>query len=66
MNLTGVLFSPITPFDKAGGLAEDVLAEHVSRGLGLRPPLVDAIPEHVAELDALIRHGRSLAGSHDS
>ncbi|GIH95129.1 5-dehydro-4-deoxyglucarate dehydratase [Planobispora siamensis] len=33
MNLSGVLFFPVTPFDGAGALAEDVLAEHVRRGL---------------------------------
>ncbi|MEU8248573.1 5-dehydro-4-deoxyglucarate dehydratase [Nonomuraea sp. NPDC048916] len=32
----------------------------------VRPPLVDPAPEHVAELEALIAHGRSLAGAHDS
>jgi 5-dehydro-4-deoxyglucarate dehydratase len=26
----------------------------------VRPPLVNASPEHVAELEALIKHGRSL------
>ncbi|MFG2073769.1 5-dehydro-4-deoxyglucarate dehydratase [Nonomuraea maritima] len=33
MNLSGVLFFPVTPFDAAGGLADDVLAEHVRTGM---------------------------------
>ena len=33
MNLSGVLFFPVTPFDADGELAEDVLAEHIGRGL---------------------------------
>ncbi|MGM1061894.1 5-dehydro-4-deoxyglucarate dehydratase [Saccharothrix sp. Mg75] len=33
MQLDGVLFFPVTPFDADGGLAEDVLAEHVKRGV---------------------------------
>ncbi|MFE2756087.1 5-dehydro-4-deoxyglucarate dehydratase [Actinosynnema sp. NPDC059335] len=33
MQLDGVLFFPVTPFDANGGLAEDVLAEHVERGV---------------------------------
>ncbi|GAA5054011.1 5-dehydro-4-deoxyglucarate dehydratase [Thermocatellispora tengchongensis] len=33
MHLSGVLFFPVTPFGAGGGLAEDVLAEHISRGL---------------------------------
>ncbi|ONI87122.1 5-dehydro-4-deoxyglucarate dehydratase [Saccharothrix sp. ALI-22-I] len=33
MQLDGVLFFPVTPFDANGGLAEDVLAEHVKRGV---------------------------------
>ncbi|MFD1146259.1 5-dehydro-4-deoxyglucarate dehydratase [Saccharothrix hoggarensis] len=33
MQLDGVLFFPVTPFRANGGLAEDVLAEHVERGV---------------------------------
>ncbi|MEV4077398.1 5-dehydro-4-deoxyglucarate dehydratase [Nonomuraea fuscirosea] len=33
MNLSGVLFFPVTPFDSGGALAEEVLAEHVRRGM---------------------------------
>ncbi|WP_033437102.1 5-dehydro-4-deoxyglucarate dehydratase [Saccharothrix sp. NRRL B-16314] len=33
MQLDGVLFFPVTPFGTDGGLAEDVLAEHVERGV---------------------------------
>ncbi|GAB2919167.1 5-dehydro-4-deoxyglucarate dehydratase [Nonomuraea fastidiosa] len=33
MKLSGVLFFPVTPFDAGGALAEDVLAEHVRRGM---------------------------------
>jgi 5-dehydro-4-deoxyglucarate dehydratase len=37
MNLSGVLFFPVTPFDSGGVLAGDVLAEHLRRGLEHRP-----------------------------
>ncbi|MEV0150093.1 MULTISPECIES: 5-dehydro-4-deoxyglucarate dehydratase [unclassified Nonomuraea] len=37
MNLSGILFFPVTPFDAAGRLAEEVLAEHIRRGLAHRP-----------------------------
>lgn len=33
MNFDGILFFPLTPFDSAGGVNEDVLAEHVSSGV---------------------------------
>ncbi|MEV0196614.1 5-dehydro-4-deoxyglucarate dehydratase [Nonomuraea sp. NPDC050691] len=33
MRLDGVLFFPVTPFGAAGGIAEDVLAEHVAGGV---------------------------------
>jgi 5-dehydro-4-deoxyglucarate dehydratase len=33
VNLSGVLFFPVTPFDAGGALAEEVLAEHVRRGM---------------------------------
>ncbi|WP_440900161.1 5-dehydro-4-deoxyglucarate dehydratase [Actinosynnema sp.] len=33
MQLDGVLFFPVTPFDAGGGLDEAVLAEHVRRGV---------------------------------
>ncbi|WP_433373849.1 5-dehydro-4-deoxyglucarate dehydratase [Streptosporangium sp. CA-115845] len=33
MNLSGVLFFPVTPFRADGSMAGDVLAEHVRRGL---------------------------------
>jgi 5-dehydro-4-deoxyglucarate dehydratase len=33
MNLSGVLFFPVTPFDADGTLAEQVLAEHIRRGM---------------------------------
>ncbi|MEV4221125.1 5-dehydro-4-deoxyglucarate dehydratase [Nonomuraea sp. ATR24] len=42
MNLTGVLFFPVTPFTAAGELAEDVLAEHIGRGLEHHPGAVFA------------------------
>jgi 5-dehydro-4-deoxyglucarate dehydratase len=37
MQLDGVLFFPVTPFDAAGGVAEDVLAEHVKHGVAAGP-----------------------------
>ncbi|MGW0804831.1 5-dehydro-4-deoxyglucarate dehydratase [Nonomuraea sp. NPDC002799] len=37
MNLSGVLFFPVTPFDTDGGLAEEVLAEHVRQGMAHGP-----------------------------
>lgn len=37
MNLEGVLFFPVTPFDADGRLAPGVLADHVARGLEHRP-----------------------------
>ncbi|MEU7985907.1 5-dehydro-4-deoxyglucarate dehydratase [Streptosporangium canum] len=37
MDLSGVLFFPVTPFDADGALAGDVLAEHLRRGLEHRP-----------------------------
>ncbi|GAA3446504.1 5-dehydro-4-deoxyglucarate dehydratase [Planomonospora venezuelensis] len=37
MNLSGVLFFPVTPFDAEGALAEDVLAEHIRRNLAHNP-----------------------------
>ncbi|MEV4834785.1 5-dehydro-4-deoxyglucarate dehydratase [Nonomuraea sp. NPDC049486] len=37
MNLSGVLFFPITPFTLSGKLAEEVLAEHIGRGLDHGP-----------------------------
>ncbi|MEU7000143.1 5-dehydro-4-deoxyglucarate dehydratase [Nonomuraea sp. NPDC046570] len=33
MRLEGVLFFPVTPFDPEGGLADRVLADHVTRGV---------------------------------
>ncbi|MCA2221509.1 5-dehydro-4-deoxyglucarate dehydratase [Nonomuraea aurantiaca] len=42
MNLSGVLFFPVTPFDPDHGLAEEVLAEHIRRGLRHRPGAVFA------------------------
>ncbi|MET7467079.1 dihydrodipicolinate synthase family protein, partial [Nonomuraea sp. NPDC005501] len=33
MRLDGVLFFPVTPFGAGGGVAEDVLAEHVAGGV---------------------------------
>ncbi|MFC4057650.1 5-dehydro-4-deoxyglucarate dehydratase [Planomonospora corallina] len=33
MNLSGVLFFPVTPFDSEGALAADVLAEHIGRNM---------------------------------
>jgi 5-dehydro-4-deoxyglucarate dehydratase len=33
MNLSGVLFFPVTPFDAGGALAEQVLAEHIRQGM---------------------------------
>ncbi|MEV0196627.1 5-dehydro-4-deoxyglucarate dehydratase [Nonomuraea sp. NPDC050691] len=40
MNLSGILFFPVTPFDAEGRLAEEVLAEHIRRGLAHRPGAV--------------------------
>ncbi|MFF4190950.1 5-dehydro-4-deoxyglucarate dehydratase [Nonomuraea sp. NPDC001831] len=37
MNLSGVLFFPVTPFDAGGALAEQVLAEHIRRGMAHGP-----------------------------
>ncbi len=37
MNLSGVLFFPVTPFGADGGLALDVFAEHLRRGLDHGP-----------------------------
>lgn len=37
MRFDGVLFFPVTPFDAAGALAEDLLAEHVERGVSAGP-----------------------------
>lgn len=33
MNLSGVLFFPVTPFDADGALSEQVLAEHIRQGM---------------------------------
>lgn len=40
MNLSGVLFFPVTPFGADGALAEDVLAEHIRQGLAHSPGAV--------------------------
>ncbi|MEV2265247.1 5-dehydro-4-deoxyglucarate dehydratase [Nonomuraea africana] len=40
MNLSGVLFFPVTPFAADGALAEDVLAEHIGKGLAGDPGAV--------------------------
>jgi 5-dehydro-4-deoxyglucarate dehydratase len=37
MQLDGVLFFPVTPFDATGQVAEDVLAEHVKHGVAAGP-----------------------------
>src|SRR3954451_8152652 len=37
MQLDGVLFFPVTPFDSVGAVAEDVLAEHVKHGVAAGP-----------------------------
>ncbi|NUT40301.1 MAG: 5-dehydro-4-deoxyglucarate dehydratase, partial [Thermoactinospora sp.] len=37
MNLSGVLFFPVTPFDADGALSEQVLAEHIGQGLAHGP-----------------------------
>ncbi|MFI7417168.1 5-dehydro-4-deoxyglucarate dehydratase [Nonomuraea sp. NPDC049684] len=37
MNLSGVLFFPVTPFDASGALAEQVLAEHIRQGMAHGP-----------------------------
>ncbi|WP_395109897.1 5-dehydro-4-deoxyglucarate dehydratase [Actinomadura sp. SCN-SB] len=37
MKLEGVLFFPVTPFGNDGGVAADVLAEHVRRGMAHGP-----------------------------
>jgi 5-dehydro-4-deoxyglucarate dehydratase len=37
MQLDGVLFFPVTPFDSDGAVAEDVLAEHVKHGVAAGP-----------------------------
>ncbi|MFG1943527.1 5-dehydro-4-deoxyglucarate dehydratase [Nonomuraea sp. NPDC048826] len=72
MNLTGVLFFPITPFTAAGDLAEEVLAEHIGRGLdhgpggvfaacgtGEFPALSEA--EHAAVVRVAVRTARGRA-----
>ncbi|GAA4047120.1 5-dehydro-4-deoxyglucarate dehydratase [Nonomuraea soli] len=40
MNLSGVLFFPVTPFDDNGALDERVLAEHIRQGLAHDPGAV--------------------------
>jgi 5-dehydro-4-deoxyglucarate dehydratase len=40
MQLDGVLFFPVTPFDGEGALAENVLAEHVEQGVSAGPGAV--------------------------
>jgi 5-dehydro-4-deoxyglucarate dehydratase len=40
MQLDGVLFFPVTPFDGEGTLAENVLAEHVEHGVSAGPGAV--------------------------
>ena len=40
MRLDGVLFFPVTPFTPSGELAEDVLAEHIERGVAAGPGAV--------------------------
>lgn len=40
MNLSGVLFFPVTPFRADGSVAGDVLAEHLRQGLEHRPGAV--------------------------
>jgi len=40
MQLDGVLFFPVTPFDGEGAVAEDVLAEHVKYGVAAGPGAV--------------------------
>lgn len=42
MDLSGVLFFPVTPFDADGRVAEGVLAEHLRRGLAHGPGAVFA------------------------
>lgn len=37
MNLQGVLFFPVTPFDSSGAVAPDTLADHVESGLAHGP-----------------------------
>lgn len=37
LRLDGVLFFPVTPFDRGGGVAEKVLALHVERGVAHAP-----------------------------
>ncbi|SEQ71070.1 5-dehydro-4-deoxyglucarate dehydratase [Lentzea xinjiangensis] len=40
MQLDGVLFFPVTPFDSEGNIAYDVLAEHVKHGVSAGPGAV--------------------------
>lgn len=40
MQLDGVLFFPVTPFTPTGAVAQDVLAEHVGRGVDAGPGAV--------------------------
>ena len=40
MQLDGVLFFPVTPFDTEGNIAFDVLAEHVKHGVSAGPGAV--------------------------
>lgn len=42
MNLDGVLFFPVTPFDEQGRVATGVLTEHIAAGLAHRPGAVFA------------------------
>ncbi|WP_420719166.1 hypothetical protein [Streptomyces sp. WM6386] len=53
MKFQGVLFFPVTPFATDGSL--DVG--------GVRAPLLDPTPEHVARLAQLIDHGLEVAGA---
>lgn len=61
MNLSGILFFPVTPFRSGGGLAEDVLSEHIRRGLEHRPGAV-FVACGTGEFSALSEdeHGRAV------
>ncbi|GAA2648477.1 MULTISPECIES: 5-dehydro-4-deoxyglucarate dehydratase [Nonomuraea] len=67
MDLSGVLFFPVTPFDAEGALAEDVLAEHIGKGLANDPGAV-FVACGTGEFSALSQdeHARAVAVATDT
>lgn len=59
MQLDGVLFFPVTPFDPEGAVAESVLAEHIKHGVSAGPGAVFAAcgtgEFHALEIDEFER-----------